>query len=51
MMRPYYKSSEKKILGKWVSYGWHFQRFSIEFTLDKYSLNIGLGFIWLSVEF
>jgi hypothetical protein len=46
-----WKSREKKILGKWVSGGYHLRRFSLEFTIDKYNLAISLGFIWLSVEF
>ena len=46
-----YKSGEKKLLGKWIAGGYHFRRFSLEFTIDKYALNISLGFIWLSVEF
>ena len=45
------KSTERKVLGKWVSFGYHLRRFSLEFTIDKYALNVSLGFIWLSVEF
>jgi hypothetical protein len=44
------KVKEKKILGKWISFGYHLRRFSLEFTIDKYTLNISLGFIWLAVE-
>jgi hypothetical protein len=47
----FYKSTEKKLLGKWVACGYHLQRFSLEFSIDKYALNISLGIIWLSVEF
>jgi len=46
-----YKSGEKKLLGKWVACGYHLRRFSLEFSIDKYALNISLVFIWLSVEF
>jgi len=45
------KAFEKKILGVWIAYGYHFSRFGIEFTIDKYNFAIGLGFIWFSVEF
>jgi hypothetical protein len=46
-----YKSAYKKIFGKWVTVGWNLERFSLEFSIDKYALNISLGFIWFGVEF
>jgi hypothetical protein len=44
------KATEKKILGKWISFGYHWRRFSLEFTIDKYNFSISLGFVYFSVE-
>lgn len=44
-------SREKKILGKWVSYGYSWRRFALAFCIDKYTVSIDLVFIWVSVEF
>ena len=43
-------SKEKKILGKWVTYGFSFKRFAFGFCIDGYAISIDLLFVWLTVE-
>lgn len=43
-------SKEKKILGKWVLYGFSFRRFGIGFHVDRYSIGLDFIFVWVTVE-
>lgn len=39
-------------IGKvWLHAGFNLKRFAIGFSIDRYTINIDLGLLWISAEF
>lgn len=36
---------------KWIAFGGGWKRFGLGFSVDRYHVDIDLGFVWIAVEF
>jgi len=41
---------ETKIKNTWVFYGGSFKRFGLGFSIERYSINIDLCWVWIMIE-
>jgi len=46
-----FASKHLRLVGKvYICIGYNLRRLALGFTIDRYSINLDLGIIWLSIE-